>query len=533
MSWARSQGLRNNKVARGEGQAAAMVAQSSLRTDVHNVAASRTYEEARRLSGRIVLEGRLTTALAEATFPVENPADESEIGFAPRCTQADVERAVTVAHRAFRSWSRLSARQRGDLLRKVADTLEARRDELARLLCLETGNALSTQARPEIDSMLEILRLFAGVATELKGRTIPWDAGQLCYTTRDPLGVVGAIIPWNAPLFLTACKIGPSLAAGNTIVLKAAEQAPLAVVRCLEIMQEVLPPGVANVITGFGEEAGRPLVEHPLVRKVTFTGSCAVGKLIMRYAADKLCPVTLELGGKSPNIVLPDADLDLVIPGLVTGMRFTRQGQSCSAGTRILVHEKVYDMVAERAVKAVSRLRIGDPMDEATEMGAIISREQYERILSYLDMARKTPGARILCGGGRPTAPVLSKGYFLAPTLIEGIPQSSPVCQDEIFGPIAILQKWHDFEEMLVQANSTEFGLAAAIWTRDLSRALAFVDRIEAGFVQVNQYITPRATLSYGGLKMSGLGKENTLESMLEHFTSSKTVVINPGTPGV
>ena len=257
------------------------------------------YREIERLSGKIVVEGRLCDALTHDTFPIENPADESELGFAASCGAADVDRAVTVARRAFDHWSRIPARQRGDYLRRAADALEVERESLARLLCLETGNALTTQARPEIDAMLELIWLFAGVATELKGRAVPWQPGQLCYTTRDPIGVVAAIIPWNAPLFLTAAKLGPSLAAGNTVVLKPAEQAPLAVIRCLEILQQVFPPGVANLITGFGEEAGKPLAEHKLVRKVTFTGSSAVGKAILHYAADKLCPVTLELGGKS------------------------------------------------------------------------------------------------------------------------------------------------------------------------------------------------------------------------------------------
>lgn len=381
--------------------------------------------------------------------------------------------------------------------------------------------------------MLETIRHFAGIAPELKGQTIPWEAGKLCYTTREPIGVVGAIIPWNAPLFLAACKLGPALAAGNTLVLKAAEQAPLCVIRFFEILQEVLPPGVANAITGFGEEAGRPLVEHAFVKKVTFTGSSSVGKLIMHYAADKLCPVTLELGGKSPNIVMPDADLDLVVPGIVTGMRFTRQGQSCSAGSRLLIHEKIHDDVVSRVVRAVEALRIGDPMDESTDTGALISREQYERVLAYLDLAKRSPGARVICGGGRPRDAGLSNGYFLSPTLIEGMPHDSPVCREEIFGPVATLQKWSKFEDVLAEANRSDFGLAAAIWTRDLASALLFVDRIEAGFVQVNQFITPRATLSYGGLKSSGIGKENTLESMLAHFTSSRTVIINPGTSGL
>ena len=313
--------------------------------------------------------------------------------------------------------------------------------------------------------------------------------------------------------------------------MKTAEQAPLAVLRAIEIMQDILPAGVANVISGFGPEAGKPLAEHPLVRKITFTGSGAVGKEILRYAADKLCPVTLELGGKSPNIILPDADLDLVIPGVITGMRFTRQGQSCSAGTRLYIHDDVYDEVVARSIGAMRELRIGPPMDEQTQVGSIISREQFERVTGYVALALKTPGTKILCGGARPADPALQKGYFYQPTLIEGAPHESPVCQDEIFGPVAVATRWTDYEEMLRQANGTQFGLAAAIWTRDLARAMDLVQRVQAGFVQVNQYITPRATLSYGGLKMSGLGKENTLEAMLDHFTSSKTVIINPGVP--
>ncbi len=252
----------------------------------------------------------------------------------------------------------------------------------------------------------------------------------------------------------------------------------------------------------------------------------------MHYAADKLCPVTLELGGKSPNIILPDADLDLVVPGIITGMRFTRQGQSCSAGTRVYIHAAIYDEVVERTIDAMGKLRVGNPMDETTQVGAIISEEQFERILSYVKMARETRGVKILCGGAPPAEPALSQGYFYQPTLIEGVPHASPVCQDEIFGPVATVSKWDDYEDMLRQANDTPFGLAAAIWTRDLARAMDLVSRVQAGFIQVNQFITPRASLSYGGLKMSGLGRENSLESMLEHFTSSKTVIINPGTPG-
>jgi acyl-CoA reductase-like NAD-dependent aldehyde dehydrogenase len=490
-----------------------------------------TLADAARLSGKVAIGGALTEARATAAFAVENPADGTEFAEVPRCGAADVDWAVTTAHCAFPAWSKLTARARGDLLRRAADALERETEPLARLLCLETGNALSTQARPEIGATVDMLRLFAGLGSELKGRTLPWEDGQLCYTTRDPLGVVGAIIPWNAPLFLTAVKLGPSLVAGNTLVLKTAEQAPLAVLRAIEIVQALLPPGVVNVISGFGPEAGKPLAEHALVRKVTFTGSGAVGRQILHYAADKLCPVTLELGGKSPNIVLADADLDLVVPGIITGMRFTRAGQSCSAGTRLYLHADVYDEVVERTMAAMAALRIGVPIEEATQVGAIISSEQLERVERYVDSARGLPGTRLHCGGARVADPALAGGYFYQPTLIEGAPHRSPVCQDEIFGPVATVGRWTDYEAMLAEANDTDFGLAAAIWTRDLGAALDLAHRIQAGFIQVNQYITPRAALSYGGLKMSGMGKENTLEAMLEHFTSSRTVIVNPGMP--
>lgn len=483
--------------------------------------------EARRLSGQVVVAGKLCAPPGGATFPVENPADESEIAAAARCDERDVAWAVDAAQKAYTAWSRRPARERGDLLRRAADRLEQEAQGLARLMALETGNALSTQSRPEVAGAVELLRFFAGLASELKGRTLPWDPGTFAYVSREPLGVVGAIIPWNSPLGLMAAKLGPAIVAGNTLVLKSAEQAPLAVLRAAEILQEVLPAGVVNVISGYGEEAGRPLVAHPAVRKVTFTGSGTVGKEILRHAADKLCPVTLELGGKSPNIIMDDADLDKVVPGVIVGMRFTRQGQSCSAGTRIYVHDAVYDEVVSLTITELGKLRIGDPLDEQTQMGAIISREQFERVSAYVEMARSAQGVKILCGGVR--APHLDKGYFYTPTLIEGVPAHSPVCRDEIFGPVAMVQRFRDFDEAMTLANDTDFGLAGAIWTRDLNRALSFAQRIQSGFVQVNQYAGPRAGLSYGGYKMSGLGREYSLESMLEHFTVTKTVVVNYG----
>ncbi|MBN9510922.1 MAG: aldehyde dehydrogenase family protein [Alphaproteobacteria bacterium] len=488
---------------------------------------------AARLSGRVVVDGTLRPALTDERFPVENPATGEAIGMAARCGQPDVERAVAAAAGAFAAWATLPHRQRSTILLRAAAALEAEMESLACLSALETGNAIATQTRGEARTMVDILRYFAGFAGEAKGKTVPLTERRFLFTRRVPVGVVGAIIPWNAPLMQTTSKLGPALAAGNTVVLKSAEQAPLAVLRIFEILQGILPPGVANVITGFGEEAGRPLAEHPQVRKVTFTGSSAVGARLLHYAADKIVPVTAELGGKNPNIVLPDADLELAVAGIVQGLRLFRQGQSCTAGTRVYIHAEVYDEVIRRTVVALAAGRMGNPLDESTQVGSIISREQFERVERYVAIARATPGARILTGGARPDDPTLKNGYFYLPTLIDGIPADSPVCRDEIFGPVATVAAFTDFEAVLREANDSRYGLAAVLWTRDLARAMEFVDRIEAGFVQINQFSVAEAGIEYGGTKLSGMGREMSPESMVEHFTWPKTVIINYGTPGI
>lgn len=481
--------------------------------------------EARRLSGFIVHGGRLMRPVTSTQIEVENPASEEIIGHVPRCGADDVEAAVASADTAFQGWARLSPRERGAALIRAADHLDGHREAIARLASFETGNALATQSRGEARTMVDILRYFGGLAGELNGMTSPPEPGRLLYTRREPLGVVAAIIPWNAPLMQLASKIAPALAAGNTVVLKSAEQAPLAVLKVFELLQEVLPPGVANAISGLGEEAGRLLCEHPLVRKVTFTGSSAVGVKIMHYAADKIVPVTAELGGKNPNIVMADADIDRAARGILQGLRLQRQGQSCSAGTRIYIHDDIYEAVLEKVISAIPAFRIGNPLDEETQVGSIISRRQFERVERYVDMARQEQGARILCGGRRPEG--FDKGYFYTTTLIEGMPAQSPVCRDEIFGPVATVSRWTDFETVLAEANDTPYGLAATIFTENLPAAFEFIERIEAGFVQVNQFSVAEANIEYGGTKMSGVGRELSLASMIQHFTWSKTVIIN------
>jgi acyl-CoA reductase-like NAD-dependent aldehyde dehydrogenase len=494
------------------------------------LAAQRTaaaQDEARRLSGKIVADGGLRRALTNKTIEIENPARAEAIAVVPQCGREDVDAVVTSAHSAWRDWSKRPARDRGALLAKAADRLAEEAESLACLSALETGNALPSQTRGEAATMVDILRFFAGLAGELKGQTVPSSLGVFQYSRRESMGVVGAIIPWNAPLMQTASKIGPALAAGNTVVLKPAEQAPLAVLRVFEILQEVLPPGVANCLTGTGEETGKLLVEHPLVRKVTFTGSTSTGAEILRAAGSKIMPVTAELGGKNPIIVMPDADVRRAADGILRGLRLQRQGQSCSAGTRIYIHDDIYQQVIQRVIDLIPTFRIGDPLDDATQVGSIISKEQLARVERYVALARSTTGGKVLTGGARPSVPGFESGYFYSTTLIEGLPQESDVCRDEIFGPVATVSRWNDFDEVLGEANNTNYGLAAVIWTQNLARALEFVDRIEAGFVQVNQFSVAEANIEYGGAKMSGMGRELSLESMIQHFTWSKTVLIN------
>ncbi len=339
--------------------------------------------------------------------------------------------------------------------------------------------------------------------------------------------MVGAIIPWNVPMMLMALKIAPALVAGNAVIVKSAEEAPLAVLRACQIMNQVLPAGVLNILSGFGPECGAPLVAHPVVKKITFTGSVETGKIVSRAAADKLIPVTLELGGKSPMIVCADADLDRAVAGAIAGMRFTRQGQSCTAASRIFVHDSLHDAFVQKLKAAVDQLKMGDPLDEATDIGTIISPGQFEKVKGYIDHGRASPGATAHACSALPADPALKKGLFLQPVIFTGLGNDSRLAREEIFGPVTCVIRWTAFDEVIAMANDSDFGLAATIWTRDLKTAMQATQRLEAGFVQVNQNLVVQPNLSYGGVKQSGLGKEASLEAMLEHFTHKKTVIIN------
>ncbi|MGE0769388.1 MAG: aldehyde dehydrogenase family protein [Hyphomicrobiaceae bacterium] len=484
-------------------------------------------ETAWKSSNQMLIGGELVQAVSGRTFDVVNPATGEKIGEAALGAAADAERAVLAAAKAQAGWARTPARERGRMLVECGRRLDAHVEELAQLVSLETGKALRTESRGEASVLADVFAFYGGLGSELKGETVPFNPQMLTITKREPVGVVAAIIPWNAPLMLMALKVAPALAAGNTVVLKSAEEAPLAVLRAAQIMRDALPPGVLNVISGMGPDCGAPLVAHPLVRKITFTGSVETGRIIYKMAAEKIIPVALELGGKSPMIVCEDADIDRAVVGAVQGMRFTRQGQSCTAASRMFVHEKVLDEYVEKLRRKVDELKIGDPLDESTDVGTIISRAQYDKVNQYIALGETLPGAKAIRCSALPTDSHLAKGLFLQPVLFTHITNDSRLAQEEIFGPVTCIMGWNDFDEVIKAANSTNFGLAASVWTRDLNRALVATDRIEAGTVQVNQNIVAQANLSYGGVKNSGLGKEASLEAMLEHFTNKKTMIFS------
>ena len=479
------------------------------------------------LSNKLLIDGKLVPATGGHSFEIRNPATRKVIGHAAEAAAADVDRAVASAKAAQREWKKLHPRERGRLISECGRRLAERSEDIARLVAIETGKALRTESRVEAGVLADVFNFFGGLGGELKGETVPFKTESLTITQREPIGVVGAIIPWNVPLLLMALKIAPALVAGNTVVVKSAEEAPFAVLLAAQIMNEVLPPGCFNMLSGDGPTVGGPLVAHPDVRKVTFTGSVETGKIVYRAAAEKLIPVTLELGGKSPMIVMGDADLEKAVAGAVIGMRFTRQGQSCTAASRIFVHESVHDRFLAALKAKVDAMVMGDPLDERTDIGSIISPDQFEKVNRYIKLG-EADGTANRCSA-MPSDPALKDGFFVQPVIFTGLTNDSRICREEIFGPVTALVKFSDYEDAIAQANDSEYGLAATIWTTNLKTALDASQRLEAGVVQINQNMVVQANMSYGGVKASGLGKEGSLESMLEHFTQKKTIIFNLG----
>jgi betaine-aldehyde dehydrogenase len=461
-----------------------------------------------------------------ASLDVLNPATGAVLGQAAASTAAETDAAVQAAKAAGPAWAAIPARERGKAVAAGGRALLEHFEIVAQVLARETGKAIRTECRGEVKTSADILEFYGGLGSELKGETIPFNPRMLTMTTREPLGVVAAILPWNVPLVLMMLKIAPALVAGNTVVVKASEEAPFATYLAAEILMQHLPDGVLNVINGTGADCGAALTSHADVAKITFTGSEAVGETVYKSGAERIVPVSLELGGKSPMIVCDDASLEKSVAGAISGMRFTRQGQSCTASSRIYVHESLYDTFLAALRAELDTLKIGDPLDETTDIGTIINAKQAAVVAGYVAQAEATPGATVIRCGAVPEGTELSPDLFALPTLLLDLPEDHPCVQNEIFGPVAVIQKWSDYEDVIARANDSRYGLAATVWTENLSRALDATSRLNAGYVQVNQNLTIQPNVSYGGFGRSGLGKEASLEAMLAHFTRSKTIVI-------
>jgi aldehyde dehydrogenase (NAD+) len=459
------------------------------------------------------------------TMEVVNPATEETIGEVPAADVSDVDAAVAAARAALDGpWGRMSARERGRFVSRLADRLMERLDDLARLETLHNGKPITESKQIEVPAAAECFEYYAGWADKVMGETIPVKGNHLTYTLREPIGVVAAIVPWNFPLLLAAWKVAPALACGNTVILKPASQTPLTALALGEIAVEIgLPPGVFNVITGPGTTVGQAIVGHSGIDKIAFTGDTSTGKSIMRGAADTLKKITLELGGKSPNIVLPDADLDAAIRGASIGI-FYGKGEVCAAGSRLLVDKSIRNEFVDKLAARVKKMTPGDPMDPKTRFGAIASKKQLETVLDYIDAGRRE-GATLVTGGERVDIGT-GKGFFVQPTVFTDVRPEMRISREEIFGPVLATIEFADLDEAIAKANDTQYGLAAGVWTRDIKKAHYIARKLQAGTVWVNTYNVYDTAAPFGGYKQSGFGREMSAHA-LEHYTQIKTVWVD------
>jgi betaine-aldehyde dehydrogenase len=443
-----------------------------------------------------------------------NPSTGEHIGEVPLATQADVDRAVRAGRKAFENdWGRLPMRERAGFLNRLADRLHEHRDELGLMDCVDSGNALAGMIG-DVDWTVDTFRFFAGLVTEIKGETSSQGPRHMNFTRRQPYGVVAKINPFNHPFRFCAEKAAAALAAGNTVVVKGPEQAPLSSLRFAELCEDILPPGVVNVVTGAGE-AGSAMVRHPLIERIGFVGSVETGRIIAREAAEGLKEVTLELGGKNPIIIFPDADPALAAKAAVKGMNMNRQGQSCSSTSRVFVHESLHEQVLEALVAEAQALPVGFPWEKGKEVGPIVTDQQFNRVMGYIESG-KQEGAKLMTGGGRPSDPALANGFFVSPTVFDDVDDSMRIAREEIFGPVMSVFRWSDVDEVLAKANALVYGLTAAIVTNDLSKAMETAERVEAGYVWINS--TGRYLgAPYGGWKHSGIGREECFEELLSY----------------
>ncbi len=472
---------------------------------------------------KLLINNRWVNAESGKTFGTVNPSTGEEICQIAEADSADVEKAVKAARAAFEhgAWRKMAASERGRLMMRLADLMEQNADELARLESLDNGKPFAIAKAVDVAASVACIRYFAGWADKIHGKTIPIDGDYFCYTRHEPVGVVGQIIPWNFPLLMMAWKIGPALATGNTIILKPAEQTPLSALRTGELIVEAgFPEGVMNMLPGYGPTAGAAIANHMDVDKVAFTGSTEVGHLIMEAAAkSNLKRVTLELGGKSPNIVFADTDLDEAVEGAHFGL-FFNHGQCCCAGSRVFVEEKIYDEFVEKSAVRARNRTVGDPFDPKTEQGPQVDNVQFDKVMGYIDSGR-SEGAKLVAGGDR----VGDKGYFIQPTVFADVHDEMKIAREEIFGPVMSIIPFKTAGEVVARANRTDYGLAAAVWTKDVRKAHAIADSVRAGTVWVNCYnvLDPRSP--FGGFKQSGIGRELG-EYGLQQYTEVKSVIM-------
>ncbi|MGC2661950.1 MAG: aldehyde dehydrogenase family protein [Bryobacteraceae bacterium] len=473
---------------------------------------------------KILIDNQFVDSISGKTFDTINPATGDVLAQVAEADSADVELAVKAARKAFNAksaWRRMSAAERGKLLNRLADLIEKNIEELATLESMDNGKPRHVAMAADLPLVIACYRYYAGWADKIQGKTIPISGDYFCYTRHEPVGVVGQIIPWNFPLLMQAWKLGPALACGNTVVLKVAEQTPLSALRVGELIVEAgFPEGVVNILPGYGPTAGAAIARHMDVDKVAFTGSTEVGHLIMKAAAEtNLKRVTLELGGKSPNIVFADSNLDEAVEGSHFAL-FFNQGQCCCAGSRVYVEDKIYDEFVDRSTQRAKRRTVGNPLDTKTEQGPQVDNDQFNKVMGYVESGKKE-GAKLMCGGDR----VGDRGYFVAPTVFSDVQDNMKIAQEEIFGPVMSILKFSDMDELVERANQSMYGLAAAVWTRDIGKAHHIANNVRAGTVWVNCYDVFDAAAPFGGFKQSGIGRELG-EYGLQQYSEIKTVTV-------
>lgn len=476
------------------------------------------------IRNQLFIDGKFVDAASGETLASLNPHDNSVITQVAMAGHADIDAAVAAAQRAFPAWSRMAAADRGRILLRLADLIEANAEELARLESLDTGHPLKDSRFLDVPRTAACYRYFGGMADKFQGETIPVETGFLNYTLREPVGVVGQVVPWNFPLMFTSWKMAPALAAGNCIVMKPAEITPLSSLKIAELMAEAgIPPGVVNIVPGLGHVAGQYIAEHPGIAKVAFTGSTATGKRIVQASAGNLKKVQLELGGKGPNIVFEDANLLAAVNGSAWAI-FHNQGQACIAGSRLVLHEKIADAFLEKFVPLAQSIRLGNPMDDSTEMGPLTSLQHRDRVLSYVDVARQQGGE--LIAGGKSPGGDLAGGCYVEPTIVRATSFKDRVAQEEVFGPFVTVLTFKDDAEALQIANGTDYGLGSGLWTSNLQRAHKLARDIHAGMVWVNCYKRVNPGSPFGGVGQSGYGREMGFDAMRE-YTQVKSVWVN------